>query len=202
MENNNLSIKENSELRRDAREQLRGNWLTAVLLCVIYTIVSGILGQIPYLGYPLTMLIAGPFMLGLVSCFMHLVRHEPFMFENLFDGFKKFVPALLLQIIMSIFIFLWSLLLIVPGVIAALSYSMSFYILNDNSEMSAMEALSASKEMMMGYKSKLFMMMLLFAGLSILSVITCFIGMLWITPYMQTSMANFYQNLKENQKTL
>lgn len=202
MENSNSLIKENSELRRDARAQLKGNWGTAVLLCIIYFIVAGALGQIPKAGYVLTVVISAPLMLGLVSCFMHLIRKESFRLENLFDGFKNFVPALLLQIVITIFTFLWLLLLIVPGIIASLSYSMSFYILNDNPEMSAMEALKASKQMMQGYKGKLFWMSLCFLGLSILSVFTLFIGMLWITPYMYTSVGNFYQNLKDNQKTL
>ena len=203
MENRDLYIKENSELRRDARMQLKGNWATAILLCVIYGIISSALYYTPnHVGYGLTAIIAGPFILGLIICFMHLVRNEPFRFENLFDGFKKFVPALILQILMSIFIFLWSLLLVVPGIIAALKYSMSFYILNDNPEMSAMEAITASKEMMMGYKLKLFWMNLCFVGFMLLSTFTFFIGLLWLIPYMYTTYANFYQNLKENQKTL
>ena len=214
MENSNSFIKENSELRRDARAQLKGNWGTAVLLCIIYGIITsiliGIFRIIPVDGalskYAVQSLIPqlllGPIMLGLVVCFMHLVRHEPFQFENLFDGFKKFVPALILQIVVSIFTFLWLCLLIVPGIIAGLRYSMSFYILNDNPDMSAMEALKASKEMMKGYKARLFFMYLVFFGFSLLSVFTLFIGMLWITPYMYTSLGNFYQNLKDNQKTL
>ena len=203
MENRDLYIKENSELRRDSRMQLKGNWGTAILLCVIYSIIGGALSFIPnYVGSALTTIITGPFMLGLIICFMHLVRNEPFRFEDLFDGFKRFVPALILQVLMSIFILLWLLLLVVPGIIAALRYSMSYYILNDNPEMSAMEAITASKEMMMGYKLKLFWMNLCFVGFMFLSTFTCFIGLLWLIPYMYTTYANFYQNLKENQKTL
>jgi len=203
MENTNSSIKKNSELRSDARMQLSGNWGTAILLCVIYSIITGSLNYfVPYVGYVITLILAGPFLLGFTACFMHLVRREPFRFENLFDGFKRFAPAFLLELLIYLFVALWSILLIVPGIIAALRYSMSFYILNDNPEMSAMEALNASKEMMKGYKLKLFWMSLFFLGFMILSVVTLFIGMLWITPYMQTSVGNFYQNLKENQKSL
>lgn len=190
-------IKSNSELRAAAREQLKGNWLMAVLLCLVSSIIGGIFGFIPYVGPVINIIIAGPLVLGLIICFMRLVRRESFRFENLFDGFKNFKSAFLTQLLMSIFIFLWTLLLIIPGIIAGYKYSMAFYILNDNPEIGAMEALKASKEMMNGYKWKLFCLQLSFIGWALLSILTLGIGFLWLTPYIQATMANFYQNLKE-----
>lgn len=196
-----VSIKENSELRSLARDQLKGNWGTAVLLCLIYTIIVGVLSAtlkvIPVIGYLANFIIAGPFALGLIICFMKLVRNEPFRFENLFDGFSRFGSAFLTQLLTGIFVLLWSILLVIPGIIASFRYAMAFYILNDNPEMSAMESISASKEMMKGYKWKLFCMYFSFIGWAFLSVLTIGIGYLWLKPYMNASTANFYQNLKD-----
>lgn len=196
MENNNPTIKENSELRREARERLKGNWGNAVLMCLIFSIVSGLPGLIPYIGVVISLIIAGPLMLGLVTCFLKLARSEPFSFEGLFDGFKRFEPALVLMLLTVIFTFLWSLLLIIPGIIAGYRYSMGSYILSDNPQMTGKEALEASKKMMNGFKGKLFLLQLSFIGWAILCLFTFGIGYLWLVPYIQTATANFYQNLK------
>lgn len=194
MLSDNPIIKPNSEIRREARERLKGNWGTALLLCLIYSIILSFSGLLPYIG---TLLIAGPLMLGLVACFMKLVRNEPFNIEGLFDGFKRFTPAFILILLQWIFIFLWSLLLIVPGIIAAYRYSMAFYILSDNPQMTGKEALEASKKMMNGYKGKLFLLHLSFIGWALLCLLTLGIGYLWLAPYIQASTACFYQNVKE-----
>lgn len=197
MENNNPLIKINSELRREAREHLNGNWGTALLLCLIYNIILGLPGGIPYIGPVISVIISGPLMLGLAICFLKLIREEPFHIEELFDGFRRFEPALVLALLTGIFIFLWSLLFIIPGIIASYSYSMSFYILNDNPQMSGKEALEASKNMMDGFKGKLFMLHLSFIGWGLLCILTLGIGFLWLFPYVEASTASFYQNLKE-----
>lgn len=197
MEINNTLIKENSFLRAEARSQLKGQWGMAILLCLIYSALSGAVGFIEYIGPILSIILNGVLALGLVSCFTKLSRNESFQFENLFDGFKNFKSAIILQILITLFIFLWSLLLVIPGIIAQLRYSMSFYILNDNPGISAKEALEASKSMMQGYKWKLFCLHLSFIGWGILSIITLGIGFLWLIPYVNASIANFYNNLKE-----
>lgn len=190
-------IKFSSELRQSARDSLRGNWWLCVLLCVVFTIISGLPNYVPAIGSIISILIAGPLGLSLAGCFMKLIRKENVQFENLFDGFSNFKTSMLLSILMSILIFLWSLLLIVPGIIAALSYSMSYYILNDNPTMTAKEALNESKRMMYGHKGRLFCLYLSFIGWMLLTILTLGLGMLWVTPYIQASVAHFYQNLKE-----
>ncbi|MFW6022096.1 MAG: DUF975 family protein [Halanaerobiaceae bacterium] len=190
---------ENYKLRQKARNQLRGQWGTAILLNVIY----GALGFLPALfmprgsGYIINLLLAGPLTLGIIACFVNLIRGKVFRFEMLFDGFSNFKTAFFTYVLMIIFIGLWSFLLVIPGIIAFYRYSMAFYILNDEPDLTAMEAINKSKEMMYGYKGKLFMLNLSFIGWSILSTLTLFIGYLWLAPYIQTSLANFYQNLKE-----
>lgn len=196
MKINNQLIKDNVELRMDARKQLRGKWGIAILLCFVLFIVSG-LSAIPYIGVIINLLLSGVLILGLVSCFMKIVREETFRIENLFDGFKNFGSAFLLQILIELFTFLWSILLLIPGVIARYRYYMAFYILNDNPEIGAMAALNASKKIMRGFKWKLFCLHLSFIGWGLLCILSLGIGFLWLIPYINASVANFYQNLKE-----
>ncbi len=198
MENNNVFIKENSELRGTAREQLNGNWGIAILICLVSTIIGVGISFIPYVKFVLPILISGPLALGVIECFLNLVRNEPFNVENMFDGFRNFLSAFLLQLLMWIFIILWMLLLIIPGIIASLRYSMSFYILSDNPEIKPMAAIRQSKKMMYGYKWKYLCLLLSFFGWFLLCILTIGIGLLWLIPYVRTTTANFYENLKEN----
>jgi uncharacterized membrane protein len=102
---------------------------------------------------------------------------------------------------MILFILLWTLLLIIPGIIAAISYSMTFYILADDNSIGAMDAIDKSKKMMDGYKWKYFCLGLRFLGWALLCILTLGIGFLWLMPYMQVSMAKFYDDVKANSLT-
>lgn len=196
-------IKTNSDHRRSAREQLKGKWGSAILLCFLFsimlTVAYGIFSLIPVIGQIISILLTGPLTLGVTICFLKLVRHKTFMIENIFDGFKNFSSALLAQLLMTIFVFLWTLLLIVPGIIAVYSYSLVFFILCDNPELGAMEALRRSKKMMKGFKWKLFCLHFSFIGWVLLSILSLCIGYLWLMPYMYTAFANFYENVKTSQ---
>ncbi|GHT57847.1 hypothetical protein FACS18945_2990 [Bacteroidia bacterium] len=90
----------------------------------------------------------------------------------------------------------WSLLLIIPGIIAAISYSMTFYIIADDPAISAMDAINKSKKMMYGYKMKYFCLSLRFLGWALLCILTLGIGFLWLMPYIQVTFAKFYDDLK------
>ncbi|MCY6353714.1 DUF975 family protein [Clostridium sp. ZS2-4] len=188
----------NYELRANVRMNLRGNWMHAVLAYLIFAIISALPSTIPYVGPIISILIAGPMSLGIAKFSINLKRHNSTDIEVIFDGFKNFTTAMVLQILISLFVTLWSILLVVPGIIAALSYSQAFYILNDNPELTAMEAIESSKKMMYGYKWKLFCLYLSFIGWVILSALTFGIGALWLNPYIGLSLANFYDNVKNN----
>lgn len=196
MKFDNQFVKTNSSLRSSARDQLKGNWGIAVLLCLTFSIICGLPAYVPYFGVIIGIVLSGPLTLGLSTCFLKFVRRESFIFENLFDGFKRFSSSVIAQLLTTIFILLWTLLFIIPGIIAYCSYSMVFYILSDNPNLSAMEALRKSKEMMMGFKWKLFCLHLSFIGWALLSIITLGIGFLWLTPYVYSSIATFYEDLK------
>lgn len=191
------SIKTNYELRRISRAQLKGNWGTAILLYLILFIISIVVIIIPIIGWIAGFIIAGSLMLGLTTCFLRLVREESLRFEDLFNSFSNFKTSFLAYLLILVFTLLWTLVFLIPGFIAILRYSMTFYILHDNPEMGTLEAIRASKKMMAGYKLKLFFLYFSFHGWAILCSITLGIGYLWLTPYMQTAMTNFYQNLKD-----
>ena len=192
----NSTVRENSELRARARAQLSGNWGISILVCFIFSLLAGTIGAIPYIGWVGSILIIGPLTLGLTKFFISRVRLWPSDIETLFDGFKQFKSAFLVYLIMSIFIFLWSLLLVIPGIIAQYKYSLSFYIMNDFPELSAMDTLRLSEEMMYGYKWKLFILQLSFIGWGLLCVLTLGIGVLWLVPYIEMTKANFYEDVK------
>ena len=114
----------------------------------------------------------------------------------MFEGFSSFGRALAAHILIVLFIILWALLFIVPGIIAAYSYSMTFYILADNPGVGAREAIGLSKEMMKGYKWKFVLLNFRFIGWSLLALLTCGIGFIWLVPYMTTAIAHFYEDIR------
>jgi len=146
------------------------------------------------------LIVAGPFALGFAGFFLKRLRGEHIAVENIFDGFKNFFQGFLIMFFTVFFTCLWSLLLIIPGIIKAFGYSMAFYIMYDNPGMKPLEALKKSQIMMKGYKFKLCMLELSFIGWMILAAIPFGLGFLWLNPYIQLSIANFYENLKRHQE--
>jgi uncharacterized membrane protein len=188
-------MKENSMLREAARSQLKGSWLPAVGVTFIYCVFSSVSSALFGIGL---VIIGGPLLLGYYGYFIRKIRGESVTINNLFDGFSLFGQSFLLFLLQNIFIFLWTILFIIPGIVKGLSYSMAFFILRDNPSISALDAINASKKMMHGHKARLFGLCLSFIGWALLSILTLGIGYLWLLPYMTLSFANFYEDLKQN----
>ena len=130
--------------------------------------------------------------------FLGFVRGEDSKVSNLFQPFSNFRGRNLLAVILvQIFIFLWTLLLFIPGIIKRLSYSQTNYILKDYPELSATEAITLSREMMNGHKAELFVLELSFIGWWILSLLTFGIGLIWLIPYYLTTKTLYYDSLKK-----
>jgi Predicted integral membrane protein len=189
----NAGLKENFELRAIARDKLRGKWLYAVLISLIAFIFLWFVYWIPF-G---SLVISGPVSLGLAIFFLNLRRDQNPLIENLFDGFNFFSRAFIMHLWICLFTFLWTLLFIIPGIIATFRYSMSFYILHDHPELKPKAALELSKQMMVGRKGKLFLLYLSFIGWGLLAMLTLGIGMLWVMPYVHASVASFYEDVKD-----
>ncbi len=139
-----------------------------------------------------------PLSLGLTKYFLMFSKSQKPDIVNLFDGYKySFDTSIFASILVSIYTFLWSLLLIVPGIIKKYAYSMTIFIIADEPNISANEAIKKSEAMMKGYKWNYFLLQLSFIGWSLLAIFTCGIGYLWLTPYMQTACSHFYLKVKE-----
>ena len=200
-------LPENTVIRAEARETLKGRWGQAILVMFIYgaaTAIWSIPGNFKadketfnlvtdFMFPAISFVISGPLAFGLAHFILSFIRNEEFEVPQLFDGFKQFSRTFTVTVLIAIFVVLWSLLLIVPGIIAALRYSQTFFILKDNPEMSPQQAIKESMRLMNGYKMKLFTLGLSFIGWALLGCVTLGIGFLWIAPYIETSMAIFYQ---------
>jgi uncharacterized membrane protein len=181
-----------------ARESLKGKWGIAIGTLVVYLLIVVALQIIPVVGPIVSLLITGPLAIGLAIFSLSISRNQDTKLEQIFQGFNNFGTALGAYLLMVLFIILWMLLLIIPGIIASISYSMTFYILADDNSISAMDAIKKSKKMMYGYKWKYFCLGLRFFGWALLCILTLGIGFLWLMPYIQVSMAKFYDDIKAN----
>ena len=142
-----------------------------------------------------SLLITGPLAAGTALLAVSVIRGNNVSVEMQFSGFKNFVKTFLLNLINGIFIFLWSLLFFIPGIIKTFSYSMSYYVLLDNPSMSSNDARKRSMEIMAGNKWRLFCLEFSFIGWGILCLLTLGILSFWVSPYMESAKAAFYQSL-------
>ena len=187
------------ELRARARAKLGGqifatNWLFALLAIVI---VSAILSAISFTGIG-PLLLIGPLSFGLSAFFLSLVRgKENADLADLFKGFTgaDFVRLLLLGLMEEIFIFLWSLLFVIPGIVKSYSYSQAIFLAYDHPDWDWKQCIDESRRIMDGNKMKLFVLDLSFIGWYIVGMLACGIGVLWVDPYRQAARAEFYQEL-------
>ena len=208
----------NSELRAQAREQLDGKWGTFVLMTFLMCVIQ-VLMQIPsYIGSLLEVLspenvlaslsfsnisnilslLALPLSWGLTVSLLRNHREESVDLENLFDGFRggRYTRVFCALFLVRLFTFLWTLLLIIPGIMKAFSYALTPYIIMDEPELTARQAITRSCEIMEGRRWKLFCLYLSFIGWGILSILTFGIGFLWLAPYMNASIAAFYEDAR------
>ena len=184
------------DYRQQAWQRLSGNWGTMVLAYLIFGVISGVLAY-TYVG---PVLLGGVLSIGVASVSLSLMRTGTTSLEYLFDGFKyKFGNAVLASLLYNIFIALWSMLFLIPGLVKTYSYAMTYYIMRDNPDMSANDAITASRKMMDGNKARLFGLHFSFFGWILLAGVTCGIGFLFVMPYMQAAQAAFYEDLKRKQ---
>jgi len=185
------------ELRDRAWESLRGNYWPLFLVYLIMFVISGATGSI---SFGVLTLLTLPMIYAADVAVLNLSRNrvkpQP---ECLFSIYRdNFGKAFLVPFLMYLFIYLWTLLLIIPGIIMAYAYSMAIYISNDNPELSAMDAIKKSKELMRGHKWDLFVLDLSFIGWILLAMLTCGFGLVFLVPYIETAHAEFYRELTDN----
>lgn len=185
-----------AELKAEAKKQISGKLGTLFVMAIIIVGINVVVGFIPLIGAFAAILIVPPFSLSLCMIYLALTKSEGIQISDVFKGFDKMGKAIWLEIITRFFTFLWTLLLIIPGIIKSYSYSMAFYILADNPELTAREALAKSKTMMEGHKFDLFVLNLSFLGWALLTGITFGLAGIYVIPYMNATTANFYNSIK------
>lgn len=151
----------------------------------------GIPAQLINIGLQIMLIILNA---GFTLYTLKIIRHYKAGIPNLLDGFSIFLRVLWLSILQYIFIFLWTLLFVVPGIIAAYRYRMALYLLLDNPGMSPMDCIRESKRMMAGHKGELFVMDLSFIGWVLLTILP-FVS-IYVTPYRMLTYALYYDTLR------
>lgn len=149
-----------------------------------------------YLGL-VQLILGGVIELGYCRYLLNQHDHREMNFSDLFSRFDQFGAGFCLRLLTTLFTMLWSLLLIIPGIIASYSYAMAPYIMTEHPEYSATECIKKSKEMMYGHKFALFCLDFSFIGWAILSAFTFGIGILFLNPYQAAARAAFYREISK-----
>ena len=214
-----------AQIRAKARQSLGGKfsaptWSSALfalfIVSFLLSIVSIISEVLPYTttnealiaffvwAERIVIIVAtGPLTFGLVNYCLGVSRKEfpAKKYSELFDGFKSdFFDNIALCFLMGLFTFLWSLLLVIPGIIKGYAYSMAYYVKRDNPTLSSTEAITKSRNLMNGHKWRLFCLEFSFIGWDLLSILTLGILQLWLAPYKAFARAEFYRDLINDTK--
>lgn len=199
-----------SELKRRAKEQLRGKWglaigtvLVAQILLNINSINDGLveagIESFSTISSILTIALTGVISLGLCKFLLNLATDtEEAKFEDLFSGFNVYAKALGLNILIGLCVVAGLIFLIIPGVILALMFSQSYYILAEDPSKSIKQCMQESVDLMKGHKWEYFYLGLTFIGWGLLIILTVGIAAIWVVPYMSLTQTNFYLYLKNN----
>ena len=184
------------ELRDRAWNSLSGKYWSLFLMLLVLAVISGVLS-----GFTggVGSLLALPMRFALLVAFLNVSRTQcnP-QLESMFTVYRdNFLKAFLVPLLQRLFVSLWSLLFVIPGVIMAYAYSMAIYVANDNPELSAMDAIRKSRELMDGHKWDLFVLDLSFIGWILLCLLTCGIGFFFLAPYIEMAHVEFYRELTE-----
>ena len=116
-------------------------------------------------------------------------------FATLFSYMRFWKVAIITRIVRTLYIVLWTLLFIIPGIIASYNYALTDYILAENPELTTKEALELSKKMMYGHRFRLFCLEFSFIGWAFLCVLSLGIGLIWLMPYTEAAKAAFYRDV-------
>lgn len=183
---------QNQEIMRKAKSQLSGQWGAAAVATLIYTALIGVAS----FTYVVEYLVYGPLTLGYCLFIIALTGYKSADYNTLFQGFNNFGQTLVAGLLISLAVTVGLVFLIVPGIILCLGFSMTFFIMVDDPDISGIDAIQASWKLMKGHKWELFCLEFRFIGWWILCGLTCGILSFWITPYNIAAQLNFYRNLR------
>jgi len=191
--NENQKIKghtPNSELFSQAWEGLKGQWGISIGFTLLYMALQAVVGT------TFGVLIAAPLYIGSALFFINVSRKSNPQIEDLFKGFNSYGASLGSNLLVGLIVVGGIILLIIPGIIWGIQYSMVNYIIADDPNCGGNESLVRSRKMMDGHKWKMFEFMLRAIGIILLCFLTLGIGLLWGIPWISTAMAKFYDDIK------
>ena len=199
-----------TELKANAKEQLRGKWAVAIATVLVANILidSDVMYKVSekfgLIGLSISCSLISLFLGGVISVGlckflldMTTKREEP-RFETLFSQFNIYLKTLGLNILLTLSVGIGTILFIVPGIIVGLMFSQSYYILSEDPSKSITQCIKESVDMMNGHKWDLFYLELTFIGWWLLTAITVGIAGLWVAPYVKVTETNFYLSIKNN----
>ena len=185
-------MNENVLMMRRAKAQLSNKWVNVAIGSLIYLVLMSIAGS----TYLLELLVYGPLTFGYLLYLACNIDTGVNNINLLFKGFERFTDTLVAGLLYSIAVGVGLILLIVPGIIVACGLSMTFFIMVDDPNISGMDALQQSWNMMKGQKWNYFCLQFRFIGWILLSILTCGIGFIFLEPYMVAASQNFYRKLR------
>lgn len=187
--------------------QLNGKWGLATTLTIVYVLIAicaTAMESALWESSLISTLLLVPMQYAYSIVFLDDLRSgKKLEVASLFEGYSDYLRIVGTYLLAGIYVFLWSLLLIIPGIIKGLGYSQTVYVLKDNPELSFNAAIKRSCEMMKGHRWEYFCLYFSFIGWILLEIITLGIASLWVNPYMNATFANYYEKLKaeyENNK--
>jgi uncharacterized membrane protein len=191
------------QIKEKSLNQLKGNWdypiiitLAIIFLNIFMLILSVFYDSLSLKIQIVSVLLSAPLCLGLNCFYLSFIRNDKKEISKIFEGFQNYFRALLLYLLISVLLLLWTLLFIIPGIIKLISYSMAFYVLADNPKLNILDVLALSKKITDGHKMSIFMFSSSFMWWFLLSVLSFGIGLIWFIPYYNASFANLYEELK------
>ena len=183
-------------LMREARSILQPYWLISVGVCLVYAIVLGVPPELNTYGEWLSLLLAGPLNLGLCMYFLKISNSESPGIENIINGFQPLLQVLLLYFVSSLLIVLGLLLFILPGIVLSMGFSMSYYIMAEQQDVTFVEALQKSWDLTQDHKMDLFLLNIRFIPWYVLGLLCLVVGVFVVIPWHQTTLALVYKELK------
>ena len=193
-----LSRTENATLMTQARQSLSGNWSIACGVAALVCIIGLGLNALPLVGWMLGLIVKEALAVGLATFFLRLQRESRCQFADLFCCFRspeRFVVVFLASLVSGLLIAIGLVLLIVPGIILGIAFSMLSFVLADDPAITIAQALRKTWSLMQGNRWKYFCLNCRFIGWFVLCALTFGIGLLWLQPYFLSTAARFYLDI-------
>jgi uncharacterized membrane protein len=190
-------------LKSDAKAQIKGNIIMLAVCYLVLVAIMLVLNFIPILGAFVSFLVSAATSVALLRLYLGLAQGIPPEVSTVVNTVKEpivLINSVLTGLLMGIFVMLWSLLLVIPGIIKSISYSMSFYILAEDPSIGAMNAINESKRIMEGHKMEYFILQLSFIPWVLLVGATFGLAGFYVFPYIQQTITNFYLEIKKQQQ--